>query len=96
MAKFTGTAAIQYAEHHGLTLNKYADPTEGARSGLTVQEAREIAREDGSLIWLNPDDYAYGYTFPEWLAAAGRQDSASEHDLPAAWRAGEDPANYAP
>jgi hypothetical protein len=40
-------------------------------------------------------DTAYGYTFADWLAAAGRTDSASEYDLRAAWRAGEDPAEYA-
>jgi hypothetical protein len=33
-------------------------------------------------------------TFAEWLAAAGRADSASEYDLRAAWRAGEDPEEY--
>lgn len=37
---------------------------------------------------------AYGLTFQRWLAAAGRSDSASEYDLRAAWRAGEDPAEY--
>ena len=37
---------------------------------------------------------AYGLTFSKWLAAAGRTDSASEYDLRAAWRAGEDPAEY--
>ncbi len=34
------------------------------------------------------------YTFGEWLAAVGRSDSASEYDLRAAWRAGEDPDDY--
>lgn len=38
---------------------------------------------------------AYGYTFSDWLRAAGRDDSASEYDLRAAWRAGEDPLIYA-
>jgi hypothetical protein len=40
------------------------------------------------------EDRAYGYTFAEWLRAAGRSDSASEYDLRAAWRAGEKPAEY--
>lgn len=40
------------------------------------------------------EDTAYGYTFEEWLRAAGRRDSASEFDLRAAWRAGEDPKEY--
>jgi hypothetical protein len=48
-----GLRAIDYAEAHGLTLCKYADPAEGARSGLSVEEAREVAREDASLIWLD-------------------------------------------
>lgn len=39
---------------------------------------------------------AYGYTFSSWLRAAGRQDSASEYDLRAAWRSGEDPSEYMP
>lgn len=34
------------------------------------------------------------YTFGEWLTEAGRADSSSEFDLRAAWRAGEDPADY--
>ena len=50
--KLTGSKAIEYAEAHGLTLNKYTDPTEEAREGLSVDEARQIAREDPSLIWI--------------------------------------------
>jgi len=49
----TGLAAIEHAAHHGLPLNKYADPTEDAREGLMVDEAKEIAREDASLIWID-------------------------------------------
>ncbi len=48
----TGLDAIATAEFNCLTLNKYADPIEGAREGLTVAEAREIAAEDASLIYL--------------------------------------------
>lgn len=49
----TGTAAIAYAEQHGgLTLNKYSDPIEDARIGLSVDEAEDIARIDPSLIWI--------------------------------------------
>lgn len=50
--KMTGTVAIEYAEAHGMTLSKYADPTEGARTGLTIDEARDVAKEDPGLIWL--------------------------------------------
>ena len=49
----TGFDAIDYAEAHGLTLSKYGDPTEGARDGLTVDEAREVAAEDPGLIYLD-------------------------------------------
>jgi len=51
----TGYAAIDYAEEHGVLLNKYQDPTEGGRIGLTVQEARDVAAEDPSLIWVRAD-----------------------------------------
>lgn len=40
------------------------------------------------------DEEAHGVTFAAWLAAAGRADSASEYDLRAAWRAGENPEEY--
>lgn len=49
MTRLTAHDAIEYAAAHGLTLSKYADPTEGARGGLTVEEAREIAADDPSL-----------------------------------------------
>lgn len=48
----TGRDAIRYAEAHDLTVRKHADPIEGAREGLTVSEAEEVAREDASLIWI--------------------------------------------
>jgi hypothetical protein len=47
--------------------------------------------------WTHRSDESpvkHGYTFARWLEAAGRQDSASEYDLRAAWDAGEDPAEY--
>lgn len=53
MKRLTGKDAIDYAADNGLSLNKYTDPTEEARSGLTVEEALEIAAEDPSLIWLD-------------------------------------------
>lgn len=51
--RITGWDAIDYATAHNLTLDKYADPTEDARIGLTVEEAREIAGEDDGLIYLD-------------------------------------------
>ncbi len=46
------------------------------------------------MMATTQDDKAHGMTFAVWLTAAGRSDSASEYDLRAAWRAGEDPAEY--
>lgn len=51
--RLTGTEAIERAERDGRTLSKHADPTEGAREGLTAAEARDVAREDPSLIYLD-------------------------------------------
>lgn len=48
----TGREAIKAAEERGLELKKYADPVEGAREGLTVEEARQIAHEDPSLVYV--------------------------------------------
>lgn len=48
----TGRAAIEYAESTGAVLRKYADPTEGPRDGLTIEEAEAIAHEDPSLIYV--------------------------------------------
>ena len=51
--RLKGRLAIAYAEKHGLRLKKYADPTQGARTGLTPSEANRIAREDPNLIYLD-------------------------------------------
>ncbi len=51
--RLRGYEAIEYAEAHDLTLGKYADPIEDAREGLHPDEAREIAQEDPSLIYLD-------------------------------------------
>lgn len=50
--EMTGWAAIEAAEEGRGRLCKYADPVEDAREGLEVEEAREIAHEDPSLVWL--------------------------------------------
>ena len=52
MTRLRGHDAIRYAATHGRTLSKYTSPTSEARDGLTVAEAREIARVDPSLIYL--------------------------------------------
>lgn len=57
-------------------------------------EADDDDDAPGADCELDADETAFGFAFREWLAAAGRTDSASEYDLRAAWRAGEDPAEY--
>lgn len=47
----TGHEAIAYAEEHGGLLRKYADPIDGALDDLTPDQARQVAREDPSLIY---------------------------------------------
>lgn len=44
--------AIADAIQTGHGINKHADPTEGERVGLTADEARDIAREDVSLLYV--------------------------------------------
>lgn len=49
-----GQAAIDAAEKDpSLKLNKYADPIEGARENISIDDARQIAREDASLIYTH-------------------------------------------
>jgi hypothetical protein len=55
--RIRGLDAISYADHLGgsIGLSKHADPVEGERHGLTQDEAREVARVDASLIYLDAD-----------------------------------------
>lgn len=56
ITKLTGYAATDAAESNPeLRLNKYADPTEGPREGLSLDEALEVAEEDPSLIWAEAE-----------------------------------------
>lgn len=73
--RLTGTDAIDYAEEHGRSLSKYTDPVEEAREGLTPDEAREIAREDCSLIYitLTADDLT--------ALAIAHEESGSDEDI---------------
>lgn len=70
----TGRAAITYAETHGMMLRKHADPTEGARDGLTADEAREVARIDPSLVWVEVLR-RHAHAVPAWLDAAVASES---------------------
>ena len=47
-----GEAAIDLALRDGLSIRKYADPIEGARSGVSPFDAREIVAIDSSLIYV--------------------------------------------
>lgn len=44
--------AIEMAAAEGLTIGKYADPTEGGRCPVMAGDAIDIAREDSSLIYV--------------------------------------------
>lgn len=48
--KIQGYQAMRIAERDGVTLYKYADPTEGWRT-VTLEEARQVARENAGLIY---------------------------------------------
>lgn len=50
--RIVGRAAIQRAEAEGITLSTYTDPTAEGRDGVSVEEARDIAREDPSLVYM--------------------------------------------
>ena len=69
----TGMDAIEYAEKHGLYLSKFADPTEGERDGLTHYEAREIAREDPGLIYIDVEPITYASPASAWDCLVGQQ-----------------------
>ncbi len=51
--RLSGHEAIDYAELHGRVLSKFTDPTEDAREGLSVEDARDVARYDAGLIYLD-------------------------------------------
>ncbi len=48
-----GNEAIEFAQENGLTLSKYNDAISGPATDLSVDEAREIAREDSGLIYID-------------------------------------------
>lgn len=62
--RLIGSRAIEYAVAHGLKLNKYSDPIEDARTGLSPEEATIIAEEDPRLIWVDSaDDLSVGVSY---------------------------------
>lgn len=57
-----GWQAVEYAtEYDTAQISKYADPTEGARTGLNLAEAKEIHSVDPGLIWIVDDVTAEQY-----------------------------------
>lgn len=51
--RMTGRDALTYAQAHDLTLSTHTDPTAEGRESVTVEEARRIASEDPSLVYLD-------------------------------------------
>lgn len=45
--------AIEYAATCNLPLSTYSGPTEEGRADVSLDEARDIAREDASLIYID-------------------------------------------
>ncbi len=53
-----GRNALTYAQAHSLTLSAHTDPTAECRDGVSVEEARRIASEDPSLVYLDVPAHA--------------------------------------
>lgn len=56
--RMTGRDAIAYAQAHGLALSTYTDPTAEGRASVSVADARRIASEDPSLVYLDVPAHA--------------------------------------
>lgn len=61
-------------------INKFADPIEDAREGLTADEAREVAAEDPSLLWVEVYNDSDNVTVA-CLRAECDSDGWSVHDM---------------
>lgn len=71
-----GNEAVRLAERDGLTIHKYNDPTEDARSGLTSDEACAVIREDPHLIYVEVvatgwTGQATGYNVADYFRQVG-------------------------
>jgi hypothetical protein len=51
----TGHSAINYARAAGVPVCKYSDPVQDARENLPVDVAREIAKSDPDLVYVEID-----------------------------------------
>lgn len=81
--------AIDYARQNpDAVICKYADPTEGAREGLTIAEAEQILREDPSLIYV-VDGLSFAISTDsstEEIKAASADDAARKYAAGEGWR----------
>lgn len=75
----TGHAAITAAEHFGVQLRKYADPTAPA-SDITADVAREILAEDPDLVYVADDDVAAAIADADIRALRDEAATAGDHD----------------
>ena len=99
-ARFEGQSNAGLRARIRKVVNGARDPGAAVRAlagSVALTERGKAILED---VAQDYDEYAaeetaHGYTLAEWLEAAGRYDTTSEYDLRAAWRAGEDPADYA-
>ena len=57
-----GHKAMELAEEFGLPLHKAADPIEDERRNISLDEAREIAREDAGLLYVELPDLSWHET----------------------------------
>ena len=55
--RLTGRDAVDYAEATGSDLNLYANAVDDARDDLDIDDARAIASEDPSLVWIDIPDH---------------------------------------
>ncbi len=55
----TGREAIAHADRAGEPLNKFQDPIEAERWGITPAEAAAIAAVDPSLVWIEVEGQAF-------------------------------------
>lgn len=51
--RFQGYDAIEVAEREGLLLSTYNSPMERAREDVSVEDARAIAKDDPSLVYID-------------------------------------------
>lgn len=58
--RIRGQHSIRIAERHGVTLRAHANPIDAEDREVTIETAREIAREDAGLIYADVE--AVGWT----------------------------------